>query len=254
MASKTDVQVLLGGKVYTLSGYESEEYLQKIALYINNKMTELNQMPGYKRMGSDMQKTLLELNMADDYYKARKRISELEADLEDKDKAEYDLGYILAHIHGDYQVNEIDLCHEAEVADDRHADEVERQAVIKYAYLCAYYQGVGDVSERQPAAINEYQLACKVKCALRFDIEQAEQRHTHACQHRAGEYAYQRRHYEEALRKAVCVLLAPLADGLARHYRAGVANAYKEYEGYLLDRAEYRVAGVGFTALAREYH
>ena len=49
MASKTDVQVLLGGKVYTLSGYESEEYLQKIALYINNKMTELNQMPGYKR-------------------------------------------------------------------------------------------------------------------------------------------------------------------------------------------------------------
>ena len=85
MASKTDVQVLLGGKVYTLSGYESEEYLQKIALYINNKMTELNQMPGYKRMGSDMQKTLLELNMADDYYKARKRISELEADLEDKD-------------------------------------------------------------------------------------------------------------------------------------------------------------------------
>ena len=61
MASKTDVQVLLGGKVYTLSGYESEEYLQKIALYINNKMTELNQMPGYKRMGSDMQKLCLSL-------------------------------------------------------------------------------------------------------------------------------------------------------------------------------------------------
>ena len=47
MASKTDVQVLLGGKVYTLSGYESEEYLQKIALYINNKMSELNEQPGY---------------------------------------------------------------------------------------------------------------------------------------------------------------------------------------------------------------
>ena len=46
MASKTDVQVLLGGKVYTLSGYESEEYLQKIALYINNKMSELNELPG----------------------------------------------------------------------------------------------------------------------------------------------------------------------------------------------------------------
>ena len=104
MASKTDVQVLLGGKVYTLSGYESEEYLQKIALYINNKMTELNQM------GSDMQKTLLELNMADDYYKARKRISELEADLEDKDKAEYDLKHelISAQIQLDESTKKID--------------------------------------------------------------------------------------------------------------------------------------------------
>ena len=110
MASKTDVQVLLGGKVYTLSGYESEEYLQKIALYINNKMTELNQMPGYKRMGSDMQKTLLELNMADDYYKARKRISELEADLEGKDKAEYDLKHelISAQIQLDESTKKID--------------------------------------------------------------------------------------------------------------------------------------------------
>ena len=110
MASKTDVQVLLGGKVYTLSGYESEEYLQKIALYINNKMTELNQMPGYKRMGSDMQKTLLELNMADDYYKARKRISELEADLEDQDKAEYDLKHelISAQIQLDESTKKID--------------------------------------------------------------------------------------------------------------------------------------------------
>ena len=110
MASKTDVQVLLGGKVYTLSGYESEEYLQKIALYINNKMTELNQMPEYKRMGSDMQKTLLELNMADDYYKARKRISELEADLEDKDKAEYDLNHelISAQIQLDESTKKID--------------------------------------------------------------------------------------------------------------------------------------------------
>ena len=110
MASKTDVQVLLGGKVYTLSGYESEEYLQKIALYINNKMTELNQMPGYKRMGSDMQKTLLELNMADDQYKARKRISELEADLEDQDKAEYDLKHelISAQIQLDESTKKID--------------------------------------------------------------------------------------------------------------------------------------------------
>ena len=40
MAEKTDTEVLIGGRVFTLSGYESEEYLQKIALYINNKVSE----------------------------------------------------------------------------------------------------------------------------------------------------------------------------------------------------------------------
>ena len=95
MSSKTDIQVVIGGKVYTLSGYEGEEYLQKIALYINNKMAELNDTPNYRRLNSDMQKILLELNMADDYYKAKSQIEALEQDIEDKDKVEYDLKHEL---------------------------------------------------------------------------------------------------------------------------------------------------------------
>lgn len=31
MSAKTNAEVVIGGKVYTLSGFESEEYLQKIA-------------------------------------------------------------------------------------------------------------------------------------------------------------------------------------------------------------------------------
>ena len=31
MAVKTDTEVIIGGSVLTLSGYESEEYLQKVA-------------------------------------------------------------------------------------------------------------------------------------------------------------------------------------------------------------------------------
>ena len=89
MAAKRDIQVLIGGKIYTLSGYESEEYLQKIALYINNKMDEMDQIPNYRRLSMDMQKTLLELNMADDYHKAKKQIEMLEADIEEKDKTEH---------------------------------------------------------------------------------------------------------------------------------------------------------------------
>ena len=101
MSAKKDIQVLIGGKIYTLSGYESEEYLQKIALYINNKMEEMDQIPNYRRLGVDMQKTLLELNMADDYHKAKKQVEMLEADIEEKDKTEYDLKHelISAQIH-----------------------------------------------------------------------------------------------------------------------------------------------------------
>ena len=95
MAAKRDIQVLIGGKVYTLSGYESEEYLQKIALYINNKMDEMDQIPNYRRLSMDMQKTLLELNMADDYHKAKKQVEMLEADIEEKDRVEYDLKHEL---------------------------------------------------------------------------------------------------------------------------------------------------------------
>ena len=101
MAAKKDIQVVIGGKVYTLSGYESEEYLQKIALYINNKMDEMDQISNYRRLSVDMQKTLLELNMADDYYKAKRQIELLETDIEEKDKIEYDLKHelISSQIH-----------------------------------------------------------------------------------------------------------------------------------------------------------
>ena len=38
MAVKNTAQVVIGGKIFTLGGYESEEYFQKVASYINNKM------------------------------------------------------------------------------------------------------------------------------------------------------------------------------------------------------------------------
>ena len=98
MSAKSDVDVLIGGEIYKLSGYESEEYLQRVASYINNKMAEMNQMKSYGRMSPDMQKTMLALNMADDYFKSQKRISELEADMADRDKAEYELKHELINV------------------------------------------------------------------------------------------------------------------------------------------------------------
>ena len=91
MAQKNTVQVLIGGKVTRLSGYESEEYLEKVAIYLNHKQNELSELKGWRRMTSDMKGTLLFLNVADDYFKARSRAEELEEEIENKDKELYDL-------------------------------------------------------------------------------------------------------------------------------------------------------------------
>ena len=49
MAAKTDAEVIIGGKVLTLCGYESEEYLQKVASYINNKLAEYGKVDSFRR-------------------------------------------------------------------------------------------------------------------------------------------------------------------------------------------------------------
>ena len=95
MAEKTSAEVIIGGKVYTLSGYEGEEYLQKVATYINNKLGEFQGMEELRHLSGDMKATLLQLNIADDYFKAKKQGDSLESDIELKDKEMYDLKHEL---------------------------------------------------------------------------------------------------------------------------------------------------------------
>lgn len=95
MSAKTDTEVIIGGKVFTLSGYESEEYLQKVASYINNKMAEYNKVDSFRRQPLDKQSVLLQLNIADDYFKAKKQISLLEEEIQSKEKELYDLKHEL---------------------------------------------------------------------------------------------------------------------------------------------------------------
>lgn len=95
MSSKNSAEVIINGKIYTLSGYESEEYLQKVASYINKKTEEFQQEEAYKRQSMDVQRTLIELNIADEYFKAKKQADLIEAELENKDKQLYDLKHEL---------------------------------------------------------------------------------------------------------------------------------------------------------------
>ena len=94
-SGKTDTEVIIGGKVFTLSGYESEEYLQKVASYINNKINEYGKIEGFRKQSLDTQNVLLQLNIADDYFKAKKQGTALELDVQQKDKEMYELKHEL---------------------------------------------------------------------------------------------------------------------------------------------------------------
>lgn len=93
--SKNYTQVIIGGKVFTLSGYESEEYLQRVSTYLNHKIAECASVEGYRRQSAEMRNTLLALNIADDYFKAKRQGSILEQDMEQKNKEMYDLKHEL---------------------------------------------------------------------------------------------------------------------------------------------------------------
>ena len=95
MSAKTDTEVIIGGKVLTVIGNEGAEYLQKVATYINNKLIEYNKMDSFKRQPVDTQNMLLQLNIADDYFKTKNQTELLEQDLKAKENELYDLKHEL---------------------------------------------------------------------------------------------------------------------------------------------------------------
>lgn len=97
-SSRNNTEVLIGGKVFTLSGFESEEYLQKISSYLNHKIEECASTEGYKKQSAETRSILLALNIADDYFKAKKLATTSEADVEVKDKEMYDLKHELISV------------------------------------------------------------------------------------------------------------------------------------------------------------
>ena len=130
MALKTDVEVIIGGKVVTLSGYESEEYLQRIASYLNNKISEYMHVESYRRCSMDLQHTLLEINIADDFFKSKNQIIAMEEDLSQKEKDIYDLKHELVNNQMKTETIEKNL----KAAQDKNA-ELERKLIELQAEL-----------------------------------------------------------------------------------------------------------------------
>lgn len=86
-----DIEVIISNKRYTLSGYESEEYLQKIASYINNKHLEFRNKDAYKFLDAELKNILMQINIADDYFKTIDKVKQLQTEGEAKGNEIFDL-------------------------------------------------------------------------------------------------------------------------------------------------------------------
>ena len=66
-----------------------------MASYINNKTNEYNKVDAFRRQPFERQSVLLQLNIADDYFKAKKQIDILDEEVKAKEKELYDLKHEL---------------------------------------------------------------------------------------------------------------------------------------------------------------
>lgn len=110
MAKKNTAEVLINGKVYNISGYESTAYLQRVASYLNEIEEQISQVEGYQMFSADEKQLLKNMNLADAYFKANDRKEELLEEMEYKDKEIYSLKHDLidAKIEKDKLVAEIE--------------------------------------------------------------------------------------------------------------------------------------------------
>ena len=95
MNQKNQMEVLIDGKVYKLSGAEEEMYLQRVAAYLNGKIANLREEDGFSRLSADYQAVLLQLNIADDYFKEEERAKRLEEENSGLEKQIYSLKHEL---------------------------------------------------------------------------------------------------------------------------------------------------------------
>lgn len=72
---KNKVNIRICGNDYTIVGPESEEYIQKVSLYIDKKMREV--MEGNPKLSTAMAAVLTSINIADDYFKANNDLDNL---------------------------------------------------------------------------------------------------------------------------------------------------------------------------------
>ena len=139
MSAKKSVYVVIGYHMYNLSGYEEKEYLEKVASYINQKIDEVQELQYYKQLNTDMKTVLLELNIADDYFKARDRVMSMEAEMKQKDQEIYNLKHELVSL----QVKDNEMENQLRDLEDENRDLKLTKSKLEASLEDALLGGIG---------------------------------------------------------------------------------------------------------------
>lgn len=85
MGKKNKIEAIIGGTVYVLQGEESQEYMQQVALYIDQKMNKVKKSDIGNRMSTTQIAMLTSINVADDLFKTKEKLKLAETALQDQD-------------------------------------------------------------------------------------------------------------------------------------------------------------------------
>ena len=109
MNRRNDVEVNIDGKKFSLSGYESAEYLQKVAAYLNGKLAEFKSQDFYRMLDTDLRNLLMQINIADDYFKVKTQLDDLERERDGNATEIFDLRHELVLAQTKLEAAELDL-------------------------------------------------------------------------------------------------------------------------------------------------
>ena len=102
-------EVLIDGTIYTLGGTEGEAYLQKVAVYLNEKISQIRKQAGFSKQSVEYQALMIELNVADDYFKEQERADLLAEQKAALEKDAYSLKHELVTTQMQYDSDKQEL-------------------------------------------------------------------------------------------------------------------------------------------------
>ena len=99
--AKNVTEVVIAGKIISISGDEDAAYMAEVAAFINEKLQELQKTDNYGRLSAEHKQILLGMNLADEYFREKKKNQILELEL--KDKELYSLKHELINLQLDFE-------------------------------------------------------------------------------------------------------------------------------------------------------